>query len=166
MKLTRRFMVFLTGFASLVFASAHPATIHEASAAKIAFPPRVVWAPIGVFTEIVYKVNGVVKNPDANNQILYTAPNTLLMSSRSNCSVPGGYARTVTFTTEWKLQGANTYTGGWGTTLAPGNSANSGHELSSAASSGNYEASMKITWVDSNGKGTCENWITNFVALP
>ncbi len=162
----QRFMVLLMAFAGLLFASAHPATIHEAEAARIASPPRVVWGPIGVFTEIVYEVNGVVKNPDANNQILYTAPNTLFMSSRSNCSVPSGYARTVTFTTEWKLLGATTHTGSWGTTLAPGNSANNSHELTSANSSGNYEASMKITWVDSNGRGTCENWITNFIALP
>ncbi len=164
MKLASRFMVFLTGFASLVFASVYPATIHEASAAKIAFPPRVVWAPIGVISNLVYKVDGVVKTKNGSNQIPFTNPADLQTSAKCEVSVPSGYARTVTFFCEWKLAGpANSVANAWYPVLAPGTADQLDNSAIAVSASGVWTSSVKITWTDSNGSGECDSQIATYV---
>ncbi len=60
MKSARRFMVFLTGFACLAFASAPPAIVNEAKAATITYPKRIYtfeFSPYGAQSDLKCQTN-------------------------------------------------------------------------------------------------------------
>ena len=150
MKSAKRLMVFLTGFACLAFASAPSAIVIEAQAATITYPMRIVQGPIGVIDDLVYSVNGVTKNPDNNNQIVFTQPKTIKVAATCYVEVPQGYARDVTFYCDWKLEGPDSgVTAYWNPTLSPGTSNQQANMAEKQNAEGDWTSTVKISWTDS-----------------
>ena len=168
MKLTRRFMVFLTGFACLVFVSAQPGTVKEASA-KIAFPTRAVAGPYGFISDLFYLENGIGQAVNGLNQVEYVNLANIETQATCNIGVTMGYSKNVTFVSEWSLTAA---VGGnfdkhlWNETLSPGSTANRNKSVSKNTASGVWHSKVEITYSISNGgSGTLDSEIVTFVGF-